>query len=263
MPNGYAVIEKRVGETPLQSLERYRAAHAELAGVPMTYAGRLDPMASGALLVLSGDACKRRTDFDARDKEYEFEILLGISTDTGDILGLADASAAPDVSSEAEIKKVAESFVGTHAFSYPAFSSKTVDGVPLFQYALEKRLDTIQIPTTTVQIYTLTHLGTLHAVSHELYMNIERRIASLRTDPNDTRLGSDFRKSEIVSRWHELLRNQTQYTILRFRARVSAGTYIRTLAPLIAQKLGTAGLAYSIHRTAIFTASGEPFAQRG
>jgi len=32
---------------------------------------------------------------------------------------------------------------------------------------------------------------------------------------------------------------------------VSSGTYIRSLAPEIARRVGTVGLAYSIHRTEI------------
>jgi len=38
-------ILKAVGETPLQALKRARQAHGIAPEVPMTYAGRLDPMA--------------------------------------------------------------------------------------------------------------------------------------------------------------------------------------------------------------------------
>jgi tRNA U55 pseudouridine synthase TruB len=63
-------------------------------------------------------------------------------------------------------------------------------------------------------------------------------------------LGADFRKEEIMKKWWSLQdRRKTPCTILRFETTVSSGTYIRTLAPLIAKELGTLGLAYSIKRT--------------
>ena len=83
-------VNKQPGETPLEALARYRATRPDLvATTPMTYAGRLDPMASGTLLVLVGDECKNKDAYLGLDKEYEIEVLFGISTDTQDALGIA------------------------------------------------------------------------------------------------------------------------------------------------------------------------------
>jgi tRNA U55 pseudouridine synthase TruB len=87
----YALIEKNVGVTPLQAIETFRKEKPELKDLPLTYAGRLDPMAGGKLLVLIGDECKRREKYDGLDKEYEFEVLLGFASDSGDVLGLPAA----------------------------------------------------------------------------------------------------------------------------------------------------------------------------
>ncbi len=81
------VLEKKVGETPLSCAEAWRAAHQELAGVPLAYAGRLDPMASGKLLVLVGEECKNQTAYHGLDKAYNFSVLFGIESDTQDVLG--------------------------------------------------------------------------------------------------------------------------------------------------------------------------------
>ena len=51
--------------------------------------GRLDPLAEGVLLILIGDECKNKEKYLGLDKEYEVAIIFGISTDTGDALGLA------------------------------------------------------------------------------------------------------------------------------------------------------------------------------
>ena len=76
------VLNKKEGETPLESLENFRAKNKKYQDVKMTYAGRLDPMASGVLLVLAGDETKNKEKYLNLDKEYEFEILFGFATDT-------------------------------------------------------------------------------------------------------------------------------------------------------------------------------------
>jgi tRNA pseudouridine(55) synthase len=241
----YIVIEKRVGYTPLQELEELKRAAPELAQVPLTYAGRLDPMASGKLLVLIGDECKKKKQYEKLDKEYEFEVLLGFKTDTGDVLGLSDDSCpTPTV--------VGKSLIGKHTFPYPAFSSKTVGGKPLFEYALAGTLDTIEIPTIDVRIYGMEYLGSRVVAKGELQKDIVDKINTLQAEGNTGRVAADFRKDEIADRWRQVLESgPNQYEILRFKATVSSGTYIRTLSSLIAQKLGAEGLAYSIHRTRI------------
>src|SRR3989344_4155540 len=83
------VIKKVLGETPLQALERLRVEKDFPHDLAMTYAGRLDPMAEGKLLILTGEDCKRRERYDGLDKEYVFEIAFGIESDTGDILGIS------------------------------------------------------------------------------------------------------------------------------------------------------------------------------
>jgi len=90
----YITLEKAVGETPLGCLERWRAAHPEYSRTRLTYAGRLDPMASGTLLILIGDECTRQTEYHALDKHYEFSVLFGLTSDSLDILGRLSPSAA-------------------------------------------------------------------------------------------------------------------------------------------------------------------------
>ena len=79
------LVNKKEGETPLAALERLCRDHGIYEKV--TYAGRLDPMASGLLLVLSGDDVYKKDSMLEHTKTYDFTILLGVATDTGDILG--------------------------------------------------------------------------------------------------------------------------------------------------------------------------------
>jgi tRNA U55 pseudouridine synthase TruB len=85
-------IYKKLGETPLEALERTRTEHSIAADVPMTYAGRLDPLVEGQMIILIGEECKNKDAYTKLGKTYEFEILSGVSTDTYDLLGLVTDS---------------------------------------------------------------------------------------------------------------------------------------------------------------------------
>lgn len=85
--NRVLTLYKPVGATPLDVLYELQERNPGYKDVRLAYAGRLDPMAEGLLLVLVGDECKRRDHYQKLDKIYEFEVLFGVSTDTYDILG--------------------------------------------------------------------------------------------------------------------------------------------------------------------------------
>ncbi len=263
----YVVIEKRVGETPLAAIEAFRAREHIGHDVPLAYAGRLDPLASGALLVLIGDECKNQTAYHALDKEYECEVLLSYASDTGDILGIARHEPLARVPINNDIRTVLASLVGTHEFPYPRYSSKTVKGKPLFLWTLEGRLDEIEIPTVTTRLYALTLIGTHTYSRDELRALIEQKIASIPevTDENK-KLGADFRRADIRARWNEIFEQMPQderAIVLRIRAVSGSGAYMRTLAEVIGNKLGTTGLALAIHRTIIGRYQSLPFFPSG
>lgn len=253
MQHAYRIIEKKQGETPLQALERLRDHESLPDTLPLAYAGRLDPMASGKLLVLIGDECKRQKKYHALDKEYKFEILFGFETDTGDILGKAAQHKDP-LPSPKSIKGALTTLGHVVALPYPAFSSRTIQGKPLFLWALEGRLAEIEIPTATTKLHKICFIKTYEITGHELLQKIEQRINDLPHVTEDSKkLGADFRREEILEIWKSLLLSQPEhtFTIAQCSAIVSSGTYIRSLAPYIAQMLGTHGLAFSIHRTTI------------
>ena len=68
-------LYKPVGLSPLQVIEKFRLKHREYGKVKLGYAGRLDPMAEGVLMVLVGDENKKIRDYLKFDKEYRAEIL--------------------------------------------------------------------------------------------------------------------------------------------------------------------------------------------
>ena len=80
-------VYKPVGKRPLECVELYKARNLDDAHITVSYAGRLDPMAEGVLLLLVGDANARRREYEHLQKEYEVTVLVGVSTDTGDLMG--------------------------------------------------------------------------------------------------------------------------------------------------------------------------------
>lgn len=253
----YVVLEKEVGETPLSCAEKWRAAHPEYQGVPLAYAGRLDPMASGKLLVLIGDECKYQEKYHNLDKEYKFSVLFGITSDTADVLGrLETVSEIPEIT-ETILKKNIEGLAGDITLPYPKFSAKTVKGKPLHMWTLEGKLDEIELPTKTSHIY---HIGldAIESRSRESICNEAlEKIESIPPVTEERKaLGNDFRRVDVRKDWHEVLSTQTlptEYTIAHFTCAASSGTYMRTLATVIAEKAHTIGLAWHIHRNAIGT----------
>lgn len=256
---------KKIGETPLEVLERYRR-EAELSrDVPLAYAGRLDPMAEGKLLIVIGEECKQQEKYHHLDKAYRFQILLGFRSDTGDVLGLAEHDDRTEKQTPPTldtVRRVIRSFIGEVTFPYPRFSSRPVQGKPLHVWTLEGRLNEIEIPTKTSTVYSLRVEEIVIKTGAEVHKELFKKINTIPpvTDPRKA-LGADFRREPIRARWNDLLekRASDEFTVLTLSCEASSGTYMRTLAEEIAKKLGTFGLAYSITRTHIGKRLATPF----
>lgn len=242
------LLEKRVGETPLQALERARRSRHIALEVPMSYAGRLDPMASGKLLVLVGEECKDQQKYHALDKEYVVEVVLGLGSDTGDVLGLVE-DGAPVFPSAKEVKEVLVSFVGPYRSPYPLFSSKTVEGKPLFQWTLEG--EEVEAPLQEGTIRSVQFCGMRKIGTDALIRYVGKKIGTLAPVTEESKaLGRDFRKKDALASWERI--REGRFPIVKIKVRTSAGVYMRTLAGDIGEKLGTRGLALSIRRIRIF-----------
>jgi len=273
----YVILDKSVGQTPLACLEEWRRAAGVAVSVPLTYAGRLDPMASGKLLILIGEECKQKDSYLNLDKVYNFSALLGIESDTHDVLGrlrweeggmrtggngrgagLTSSNPRPAPTTlSAALTDITQKLTGKITLPYPHFSSKTVAGKPLHQWSLEGRLHEINIPSKTSTIYQLT----LTDITTDTRANFTTKaLTKINTIPPVTtaskQLGDDFRRTDIRADWEKFGDDNTlptHYTIACFQCVCSSGTYMRTLARMIGQQLSpaTPALAWSIHRTAL------------
>ncbi|TAJ13352.1 hypothetical protein EPO56_03245 [Patescibacteria group bacterium] len=249
-----AVIWKQVGETPLRRLEHYRLEAGIATDVPIAYAGRLDPLAEGKLLLLIGDECKKMKSYTGLDKVYTFEVLFGFSSDTGDVLGIAEKANRREMPTRDALHKASLKLLGKVSFPYPKFSSKTVQGKQLHKWALEGRIDEIEIPLRVSKIYKLALYSTRTISKESLEKIIFEKINSIPpvTDPSKAH-GRDFRRAEIRARWKELFteNTQTEFLVATFVCNASSGTYMRTLAEEIGKLVGEKSLALSIRRDEI------------
>ncbi|MCX6755370.1 MAG: hypothetical protein NT068_02425 [Candidatus Nomurabacteria bacterium] len=238
------LLNKKEGETPLESLESFRLKHAEYKNLPMTYAGRLDPMAEGLMIVLTGEECKNKEKYLSFDKEYEFQVLFGFATDTYDILGKVTQPHRQGLWGKKELEKVLKEFLGKRKQKYPVYSSKTVDGKPLFSYA--RNGENVEIPEKEVEIKSLKLIKIQSIKKEKLLKNIEKRINKVK---------GDFRQKEIIKIWKKNLNTKNvQHRVLNiasFKVKCSSGTYVRSISNEMGEKLGIPTLAYSIKRTKI------------
>lgn len=243
-------IEKRVGQTPLEALDEFRGLHPEFVGVPLAYAGRLDPMASGKLLVLVGEECKQQELYRGLDKEYEVEVLLGFGSDTGDVLGIVNGDGQGVLPEEKALRQTLRKEIGCHERPYPAYSSKTVDGVPLFYRSLEGTLPNV-LPTHIERVYRIELLSVLPLSKTELEERVREKLALAPTSNEPSKaLGADFRIDAVRNSWNEALsRHEGGVTVVTLRVTAGSGTYMRALAERIGSALSVRGLAFSIHRT--------------
>src|ERR1035437_2511681 len=250
------VLDKKIGETPLVAIQSWKARNPEYAKVPASYAGRLDPMASGKLLILLGDECRRQKAYTKLDKEYEIEVLLDIGSDTGDVLGMP-VYAGQEIRIDAEmLAAVLRREHGAFMRAYPAFSSKTVGGKPLFLHALLGSLSSIEIPEHIEHIYSIRYMGSKVLSDEKLKEKITELLDRVpRSNEPSKRLGENFRVDAIRSEWQSLFRNarERNFTVLRLRVTSASGTYMRSLTGRIGIAFDTKALALSIRRTRIGT----------
>ena len=152
----HILLNKPQGLTPLQAITAFKKQHPLYQKEKLSFAGRLDPMAEGLLLVLVGNENKKRREYEELPKTYQFELLLGISTDTYDCLGRIEKVQAVIIPEQKEIEKIFSIFKGTRTQPYPPFSSKTVNGKPLYYWARKNKIGEITIPMKEITITSLT-----------------------------------------------------------------------------------------------------------
>ncbi len=246
------VLHKPVGQTPLEALEAYRKKSGLSPLAKLTYAGRLDPMASGVLLILEGATQVQKERYLALPKTYQAQILFGFATDSFDLLGLPSADVIPtkvegSLNSDS-IKKTLNSFQGKTLLPLPTYSSVIYKGKPLHYWARNKK--NIRLPKREMEVQKIKLVGCLpdgkagkQISSNNLLKYIKKNIA---------KVNGDFRQKEILKAWNQLLaQNKNKYLLSTLLISCSSGTYIRSISNELGKQLGTKAVLFSLKREKI------------
>ncbi len=233
-------VYKWLGETPLACIKRIQKAYPYYKDLPLTYAGRLDPMADGLLILLVGEECKQKEQYLALSKTYIVDIAFGVGTDTYDILGVIQDHKQALEGWDLNLDSAVESFKGKQIQQYPAFSSKTVDGKPLFLYAKEGNISDITIPEHEVEVFSIDQIDE-YKLSVELLKN--KAIEAI------SQIKGDFRQDDAISSWREL--KLGEIPLIRLKIRAGSGTYMRQLAYDLGKKIGIPAIAWHIFRSEV------------
>ncbi len=237
------LVYKYLGESPLDAVRRVKKENPFLGEKRIAYAGRLDPMAEGLLLLVAGEELKNFDSYLQFDKEYEAEILFGFSTDSYDILGIPETK-RKNLSRTEDACKTIKSLQGEFTFRLPPFSGYNMKGKPLFWWALQSRLGEIDIPVKKAKIYSLEIEDRKEPKRDEIKEDILKKIESVK---------GDFRQKEITEKWKDVFAREKRdrFLLLKIKVKCSSGCYIRSIAQEAGERLGTGAVLFYLKRTAI------------
>jgi tRNA pseudouridine55 synthase len=237
--DGQFLIYKERGETLAVLVKRFRAMQGISETVPITYAGRLDPMAEGIVLLLVGSDRYKKDGLLGLTKMYEVEVLLGIATDTQDVLGIITDERFAQVET-AQLTESVKRIPSIVELPYPGYSSVIVEGKPLFVHTRAGASVTIPTKKVTISEATLIHTRTVpvELIAREAIEDIGK-------------VEGDFRQASIMKQWQTYTQTHRDKEVLLATVRVTAssGTYMRSLSAWLGAQLGVPALAYRIKRT--------------
>lgn len=252
---GVFCMYKERCETPLEAIERFRVEQKLVASDRLTYLGRLDPMAEGLLLVGVSIDKEIRDSMLGLPKVYEVEILCGVSTDTSDVLGIVENFCVEEELNKtflkSDVEKAIEEIKKVTHMPYHTFSSKPVNGIPLFEYG-KQGIELDEKPEKEISISAIeilkVHQRNWKEVIDQICLDVQK-------------VHGDFRQQETVSGWqkfgdevHALSRTNSgaeNVTVVNLRISSSSGAYMRSIVDMISAKIGLRLTVYGIRRTKV------------
>ncbi len=210
--HGVLLLNKPLGVSSNEALQRVkRVFSAEKTG----HTGTLDPLASGLLPLMFGEATKFAADLLEASKTYRATARLGFESSTGDAEGvLTPCATSQDVLAitPAQVHTVLESMLGEQSQIPPIYSALKHQGKPLYEYA--RKGEVVEIKPRQIVIESIALLA-------------------VRTRTND---------ADGTTQTH---------CDIEFDVRCSKGTYIRVLAQDIGRALGCGAYLVGLERTVV------------
>ena len=156
------IVNKPFGAEGTQIANSYKKLYNKKKVV---ICGKLDPMASGELLLLFDNECKMMNSYLDKYKIYRWKIVWGLSTDTSDPLGLITDTIDITIDEDKIIEEL-QQFVSNqshqsfHKYSAICLTNKDGERKPLWRWTKENRLDEIIIPKKAVDVKYIKMLNT-------------------------------------------------------------------------------------------------------
>ncbi|HEX8621401.1 MAG TPA: tRNA pseudouridine(55) synthase TruB [Allosphingosinicella sp.] len=230
--HGWLIIDKPAGPGSTQVVAAVKRALREggYAKLKVGHGGTLDPLASGVLPVALGEATKLAGRMLDSDKVYEFTIRFGEETDTLDAEGAVAATSEVRPTLR-QVEAVLERFTGEIEQVPPVYSALKVDGKRAYDLAragASPEMKTRRVTVHDLKILPGTGRGTARSA-------VEGAPSGSRPPLHHASHGPPPRSGEELE----------EVTLV---ARVSKGTYIRSLARDVARALETVGHVTMLRR---------------
>ena len=237
-------LHKEIGQTPKELIEQYKNTHGIKKA---SYCGRLDPLASGLMLILTDEDCKSQNKYLSMSKTYTFNIIFGIWTDSHDPLNDNIKLYDEYVDIEQFENLIKQKYVGDINQQYPLCSSYTIDvglnkKIPLWEAYKNNLISTdYQLPSKNITIKKFDILDSKTLNDHELFEEFICDIDKVE-DCNDS-----FGKKKALI-FFKSNSNNKNYQVITCKVTGSSGTYIRGLVRDISKHLGKHAIAHRIRR---------------
>ena len=221
---GIMIVDKPVGVTSQVVIGRLR----KVTGIRrIGHCGTLDPLASGVLPVMIGNATKACEYLMDHDKVYVASIRLGVETDTQDITGEVLAQHQGALPSFEAFAEVAGTFVGEIRQVPPMYSALKKDGVKLVNLAREGV--TVEREARAVTIHSLetyekdsVPLDVLREFTPE---QVEEKLIPIET------LFAHYPEAKLPAFYAKLYAHGEKITITKFKLQGKVGDRFRVTTP--------------------------------
>ncbi len=211
------------------------------------YCGRLDPMARGKMLFLGDEYCKLMPQKNKNDKTYQFEICLGVQTDSDDPLGkLVNYQKDFDrIEIQNKLINILNKYNNKEfKQNFHRYSSICIDGKPYWLLTKENQ-KVNEIPNHLVNIYSIKLVGIFETVFDNFVKNIIKTIDKL-----DRK--HDFRQDDIIDQWERfVLPYERTISSLKVEMKVSSGFYVRQFVQDLSNEINFPLMVYDINRILI------------
>ena len=231
------LIDKPLGWTSFDVVNKVRYLLRKRLGVKkikVGHAGTLDPLATGLLILCTGEYTKKIESLQALPKEYTGTLTFGATTPSFDLEKAVDATYPTTHLNDRFLQNILPAFTGEIEQIPPVFSAVKVDGKRLYRNA--RTGQEVEIAPRRVSVEAF-ELSPLRPVS---------RTPVAAADPVNV-------PPELISNKGAAIFLHPDYPAglqCDFRVLCSKGTYIRSLANDLGQAAGSGAYLSSLRRTA-------------